>query len=63
MLDITLLVDDRSIEQVSNAERIFQNYLKEGWLAFGEGAKGKIQIFNFDPSLARIILMPPIGGG
>ena len=50
-------------EQVSQAERIFEDYLKEGWLAFSEEERGKRQIFKFDPHLERIVLMPPIGGG
>ena len=50
-------------QQVSNAEGIFYKYLKEGWIAFSEDVKERKQIFKFDPSLTRIVLIPPIGGG
>jgi len=55
--------DEADPEQVSQAEGIFQKYLQEGWMAFSESGKERRQIFKFDPSLARIILVPPLGGG
>jgi len=55
--------DEADMAQVSHAERIFQKYLKEGWMAFSESGRERKQIFAFDPSLARIILVPPLGGG
>ena len=55
--------DEMNEEQVSYAAGIFEEYLREGWMAFGEGGKGMKQIFKFDSSLAKIILIPPLGGG
>ena len=54
--------DEADAEQVSRAEEMFQKYLQEGWMAFSESGKERRQIFRFDPSLARIILVPPLGG-
>jgi hypothetical protein len=50
-------------EQVSHAEKIFNRYINEGWIAFYEDGKEKKQILRFDPKLTKIILIPPIGGG
>jgi len=55
--------DEADMGEVSQAERIFQKYLKEGWMAFSESGRERKQIFSFDPSLVRIILVPPLGGG
>jgi hypothetical protein len=55
--------DETDEAQVSRAEEIFQKYLREGWMAFSEDGKGRRQIFRFDASLTRIILVPPLGGG
>ncbi|MCJ7609272.1 hypothetical protein MUP00_06350 [Candidatus Bathyarchaeota archaeon] len=50
-------------EQTSHARETFKEYLREGWMAFSESRDGRRQIFAFDPGLARIILVPPLGGG
>jgi len=50
-------------EQISHAREMFKEYLQEGWMAFSESSDGRKQIFAFDPRLARIILVPPLGGG
>jgi hypothetical protein len=50
-------------EQTLKAEAVFNKYLRDGWMAFSETGKGRRQIFAFDPSLPRIILVPPLGGG
>ena len=50
-------------EQVSYAEKFFNRYIKEGWLAYSEVEKEKRQIIHFDPKLNKIVLLPPIGGG
>ena len=55
--------DKSDAAQVSHAEEVFRKYLREGWMAFSESGKERRQIFRFDPSLARIILVPPLGGG
>jgi len=61
--DTKVTWDEVDAEQISRAEKIFQKYLQEGWMAFSEDGRGRKQIFKFDPSSARIILMPPLGGG
>lgn len=55
--------DEVDAEQVAQAEGMFNQYLKDGWMAFSEGGKGRVQIFRFDSSLAEIVLIPPLGGG
>ncbi len=50
-------------EQVLYVEGIFYKYLKEGWMAYSDSETGKQLILRFDPKLARIVLIPPIGGG
>jgi uncharacterized membrane protein len=55
--------DRNDAQQVSKAEEVFKEYLKEGWLAFSEESDRRRQIFRFDAELNKIILMPPLGGG
>lgn len=55
--------DRNNVQQVSDAERVFKQYLDEGWMAFNEEAQGRKQIFKFDSRLHKIILSPPLGGG
>lgn len=55
--------DEADEAQISHAEAMFQKYLREGWMAFSESGRERKQIFTFDPRLARIILVPPLGGG
>ena len=55
--------DETNGEQIFHAEKVFETYLQEGWMAFSEDGKGMRQIFKFDASLAKIILVPPLGGG
>ncbi|MGD0330026.1 MAG: hypothetical protein ABSB40_06215 [Nitrososphaeria archaeon] len=55
--------DRNDAQQVSRAEEVFKEYLKEGWLAFSEEADRRRQIFRFDAELNKIILIPPLGGG
>ena len=50
-------------QEVTYAEKKFGEYLAEGWIAFSDDDRGRIQIFDFDPKLEMIILMPPLGGG
>ena len=55
--------NENNDEEISNAEEMFERYIEDGWLAFSESKKGREHIFAFDSGLARIILMPPLGGG
>jgi len=55
--------NEADVEQISHANKVFQEYLQEGWMAFSEDDNGRKQIFKFNPSLEKIILVPPLGGG
>jgi len=49
---------------VSLAKERFMEYLKAGWLAFAVTSENKrIQIFEFDPRLETIVLIPFAEGG
>jgi len=61
--DVKVTWDEADAEQISRVEKIFQKYLHEGWMAFSEDDRGRKQIFKFDSGSARIILIPPLGGG
>ena len=53
-------------DEVENAERMFDEFVKEKkYAAFSVGRKGKQdeQIRKFDPNLDKMILVPPICGG
>lgn len=50
-------------QEVAYAQKIFEKYLLKGWLAIGEKKGSKTQIFQFDPSLERIVLAPLMMGG
>ena len=51
-------------QEITKAEKVFHEYLADGWIAYSDDPKeGRKQIFNFNPKLEMIVLMPPIGGG
>lgn len=50
-------------EDVEHAEKTFREYVNKGWLATGEIAGKRKQIFAFDPNLEKIMLFPLILGG
>ena len=50
-------------QEVAEAEKRFLEYLADGWMAFSEDPQERKQIFNFNPKLELILLMPPLGGG
>ncbi|MFH1381682.1 MAG: hypothetical protein ABIH70_02185 [Chloroflexota bacterium] len=50
-------------QEVTYAEEKFREYLADGWMAFSDDHEGRTQIFNFDPKLEMIVLVPPLGGG
>jgi hypothetical protein len=58
-----LIWKENNDDEISDAKEMFQKYLQDGWLAFSESKKGREQIFDFDSKLARITLIPPLGGG
>ena len=49
--------------EVAHATDKFHEYLQDGWMAFRDEPSGRTQIFTFDPSINRILLIPPLGGG
>jgi hypothetical protein len=49
--------------EVAHAADKFHEYLQDGWMAFRDEPSGRTQIFTFDPSINRILLIPPLGGG
>ena len=59
--EVTWDVDNS--QEVTYAEKKFREYLADGWIAYSDDRKGRIQIFNFNPKLERIVLMSPLGGG
>ena len=51
-------------EEVSLAKKRFMEYLKAGWLAFAVTPENRrVQIFEFDPRLEKIVLIPFAEGG
>ena len=50
-------------EEVDKAEKMFKEYVEKGWLAIGEVADRKMQIFAFNPDLDKIVLTPLALGG
>jgi hypothetical protein len=61
--EMTVTWDIENRREVAHAEEKFREYLADGWMAFSEESRGRLQIFKFDPKLERIVLMPPLGGG
>ena len=50
-------------KEVRYAEKTFIEYVNKGWIAIGDVAGKKKQIFNFDPKLDTILLAPLVVGG
>jgi hypothetical protein len=63
-LDVIVTWDDTHTSTVEIATNIFQKYIKKGWLAYQVTPEGQeIQIFKFNSTLEKIILVPLEGGG
>jgi len=61
-LTLTWRMEDQ--EEVSLAKKRFMEYLKAGWLAFAVTPENRrVQIFEFDPRLEKIVLIPFAEGG
>jgi hypothetical protein len=64
--DTKLIWDRRNKVEVNAAEDMFDQLIKKQYLAFqaegDDGRKGK-QIFKFDPSIERIIMVTRMVGG
>jgi hypothetical protein len=61
--DLRIIWKNNNVEEVFFAEKIFNEYIHQGWIAIGEIAGKKKQIFIFDPNLEKIILAPLMVGG
>jgi hypothetical protein len=61
--EMTITWDVDNSQEVTHAEETFRQYLADGWMAFSDERGGRRQIFQFDPKLDRIVLIPPLGGG
>ena len=61
--ELRLTWDKGNAEEVDRAEKVFKEYTEKGWLAIGEVAGKKMQIFAFNPDLERIVLTPLALGG
>lgn len=61
---ITLTWNIENSSEVNAAKEKFTEYVQTGWLAFAETPeKRRIQIFEFEPRLKAIILIPFSEGG
>ena len=60
---VTLIWRADNQDEVTVAGRLFKEYVNKGWLAIGEIAGKKSQIFTFNPDLDRIVLTPLLMGG
>ncbi|MCW4040300.1 MAG: hypothetical protein NWE83_06070 [Candidatus Bathyarchaeota archaeon] len=60
---MTISWNPHNVFEVAHATDKFHEYLQDGWMAFRDEPSGRTQIFTFDPSINRILLIPPLGGG
>ena len=61
---ITLTWKREDPKEVSLAKKRFTEYVKAGWLAFAVTPQNRrAQIFEFDPKLETIVLIPFAEGG
>lgn len=61
--DIRVIWRSENKKEVRHAEKLFIEYVNKGWIAIGELAGKKKQIFRFDPNLDTILLAPLMVGG
>ena len=51
-------------KEVSFAKERFMEYVKAGWLAFAVTSENRrVQVFEFDPRLEKMVLIPFAEGG
>jgi len=61
---VILTWNTNSISEVEAAKKRFNQYIKQGWLAFAVRSDNiPRQIFSFDASSEKIILSPIVEGG
>lgn len=61
--EITFTWTKGNTEEIERAEKVFKEYREKGWLAVAEITGRKTQIFNFNPDLENITLIPLELGG
>ena len=57
--------EEQNKKDIAKAKRLFNQKLKDGWLAFGfkEGEKDGDMLRQFSEEYDRIIMQPPFAGG
>ena len=67
---LKILVENRGIEwdndapsSIENAKRIFDEKIRQGWLANKEKKGSKEVTYHFDPEADEITMAPPVTGG
>ena len=63
--DTKIIWDRNNSDEISAAQRLFNDLRGTGYLAFSvqKGGEKGVQIFYFDPQAEKIILAPPMRGG
>ena len=56
--DFRVIWTKDNVEEIVFAEKTFRECINKGWIAIGEVAGKKKQIFIFDPNLEKILLAP-----
>jgi hypothetical protein len=61
---VRLVWDKRNQEEVKLTEEKFRKYVQSGWMAYSVNIdKEKVQLFDFNPDLEEIFLIPLVEGG
>jgi hypothetical protein len=54
----------KSTSEVESAKKKFEEYTRQGWLAFKLASDNrKVQVYEFDPCVEEIFLVPLAEGG
>jgi len=60
---IKIVWNKNRLEEVERAREMFEKYKRQGWIAIIEREGEPKMIFDFDPEVECIILLPVIVGG
>jgi hypothetical protein len=60
---IKIIWNKNKLEEVERAREIFEKYKRQGWIAVIEKEGELRMIFDFDPEVECIILLPAYVGG
>ena len=65
--DTKVIFDPNNADEVENARKTFEDLKAKGFSAFkvvgAKGEKSDEQLFEFDPTAGRMILIPALQGG